>query len=381
VALQSLRGIAAAVVLMRHATLSYPIASKPITETLEIVLNSHAAVVVFFVLSGFVLSASLEGRRASFPAFAGFYAKRLFRIVPLLIVVTVLSAIFTIAAFSSVAVPGTTAFFSGLLTHGPLKPVVLILALAGMNSHFVPQNWTIAAELLVAPIFPVLFFAARSNWKTLGLMLAIGALASVAARPDAGWVAILYVNDFLIGIFVYLLWLRNVFALRHLWPAAIVALPLLLTARPLLVALHLPMVSIQNFHDAKTGLIEALSAAVIIYALASEGWITRHLSKKIPVFLGDISYSLYLVHLLVLVLLVRLFDRLGPSFNGQSALTKDFIMAACVFAVSVLAAIFFYYAVEMPFNRLGRRLAAFDKPARRQAFEIPATAITQRTRA
>jgi peptidoglycan/LPS O-acetylase OafA/YrhL len=143
--------------------------------------------------------------------------------------------------------------------------------------------------------------------------------------------------------------------------------------------LHLPMVNIDNFNDATTGLIEALSAAVIIYALASEGWITRHLSKKIPVFLGDISYSLYLVHLLVLVLLVRLFDRLGPSFNGQSALTKDFIMAACVFAVSVLAAIFFYYAVEMPFNRLGRRLAAFDKPARRQAFKIPGAVIGERS--
>lgn len=379
-ALQSLRGIAAAVVLIQHATACYPDPSGTSFE-LEVLFNSHAAVVVFFVLSGFVLSASLERRSASFAVFAAFYTKRLFRIVPLLIVMTVLGALFMISRFSAGDIPGTASIFSGNMRHGSLKAVDLVLGFAALNSHYVPQNWTILVELLIAPIFPVLFFIARSSSKALAVMLVIGTFASFAARSGGHWLPVVYANDFLIGISVYLLWFNKTFAPRHVGWAAIVAAPLLITARPWLILLHLPRVNPYSFHDPMTGLLEALSAAVIILALTSEGWVTRQLSRRIPVFVGDISYSLYLVHFLVMILLVRVFARLGPSFNGQSGLTKGAILAGSVLVVSLLASAVLFSAVEMPFNRLGKRLASFERSPPGQKSTLPSATNGERSKA
>jgi peptidoglycan/LPS O-acetylase OafA/YrhL len=73
--LQSLRGGAATIVLIHHCLRSvYP------TPTTEIVadraLDAQAAVVFFFVLSGYVLSASLSRKALSVPEIVGFYIRR-----------------------------------------------------------------------------------------------------------------------------------------------------------------------------------------------------------------------------------------------------------------------------------------------------------------
>jgi len=57
--LQSVRGIAALIVLIHHCTFYYT-DSERVRAFSELLLNAHAAVVLFYVLSGYVLSLSLK---------------------------------------------------------------------------------------------------------------------------------------------------------------------------------------------------------------------------------------------------------------------------------------------------------------------------------
>lgn len=102
--LDSIRGIAACVVVMFHCwlltsdafrnslnTLSTALHSVPdlVLYGLEKVLRSgHPAVMVFFVLSGFVLACSLGKKQTPY---VGYAVKRFFRIYPVFIVAVLAS--------------------------------------------------------------------------------------------------------------------------------------------------------------------------------------------------------------------------------------------------------------------------------------------------
>ena len=81
--LQSLRGLAALTVMIHHCSFYYIYAPGP-KKWAEVLFNAHAAVVVFYVLSGFVLYESLKASTITANAALRFYVRRLFRIYPAL---------------------------------------------------------------------------------------------------------------------------------------------------------------------------------------------------------------------------------------------------------------------------------------------------------
>ena len=80
VELQSLRGIAATAVLFGHVIGYYTIPDWLVI--LGKFSNGRAAVVVFFVLSGYVLTRSLRSSNFDLGAVTRFYVQRWFRIYP-----------------------------------------------------------------------------------------------------------------------------------------------------------------------------------------------------------------------------------------------------------------------------------------------------------
>ena len=74
-ALDVLRGIAAMMVLLGHCTLVYglPVQAR---QVLDIVLNQRAAVLIFFVLSGYVLTYAWLRLREEPRALYRFYLRR-----------------------------------------------------------------------------------------------------------------------------------------------------------------------------------------------------------------------------------------------------------------------------------------------------------------
>lgn len=90
--LQAARGLAAAVVVIHHCSYLYQ-TPVPFRLVMDILFNAHAAIVLFFVLSGYVLSASMLRRPVDTQSVVAFYVRRLFRIYPAVFVVSLLALI------------------------------------------------------------------------------------------------------------------------------------------------------------------------------------------------------------------------------------------------------------------------------------------------
>jgi peptidoglycan/LPS O-acetylase OafA/YrhL len=99
-----------------------------------------------------------------------------------------------------------------------------------------------------------------------------------------------------------------------------------------------------------------LLAAFIFGAATSDGALARTLGSGPLVWLGEVSYSIYMVHFPALLVVRRLWERLG--FAGWEASGKAMAFLATLALVIALAALLFY-AVERPVrthlrDRLGK---------------------------
>lgn len=100
--------------------------------------------------------------------------------------------------------------------------------------------------------------------------------------------------------------------------------------------------------------LSGIGAAIIIFVAVSSPWLGRLLELRLPLFLGRISYSLYLVHLPILIGFTHLlFGRLNQVWVEATALLV-------IFPVATLMNRF----VEIPSQRLGRILARENTPSR-----------------
>jgi peptidoglycan/LPS O-acetylase OafA/YrhL len=96
------------------------------------------------------------------------------------------------------------------------------------------------------------------------------------------------------------------------------------------------------------------------------GW----LRSAPPVFLGRISYSLYLLHMPVkeIVFNVVAVHALGMKFSEDNAFIAQALVFVGTLAVTVPLAWLSWRYIELPFVRLGRRLSPVrrDRPAEPQ---------------
>jgi peptidoglycan/LPS O-acetylase OafA/YrhL len=328
--LQSLRGIAAIVVMVHHGLRTL----KPdgwAWAASEVLLNAHGAVVIFFVLSGYVLSGSLARRGLDKASVSGFYVRRAFRIYPALWVGIALGTAYVIL-IRPLPAPELSAWMMGHYKPELLRPTIVVGSVIGSNNFLLPPAWTITIELLASLLLPGLVWAfARHRGLALVivLMLAlISAVSGVALRQVP-----FYLVHFAFG--VALACLPPLARLRPRGGAMLAALLLLLFTH---VVLHWEQ------YAWWLSLIEGLAATVLIAGIVGSDrpWL-RHRSL---VALGDWSYSIYLIHVPVAFSVAQLMDHaglVGASRNGWALL-----VAAVTTALTVpLAALVFHY-VERP---------------------------------
>ncbi|AMN41189.1 acyltransferase 3 [Rhodoplanes sp. Z2-YC6860] len=140
-------------------------------------LPAHAALMMFFVISGLVLRVSLEhGPQQPLPAALRFLTARVFRIYPIVVV--------------SMLVAG--------LAHGwhipadqsgggnPVTPATLIANLLLIDVSLNSTLWAIQLEVLMAPIIVLLYFVERrfGPWSLAAIALATSVLSFSGAW---GW--------------------------------------------------------------------------------------------------------------------------------------------------------------------------------------------------
>ncbi len=196
-------------------------------------------------------------------------------------------------------------------------------------------------------------------------MLAIAAAASFLAPHDGHGLPMVYAVDFCAGIGAYFRWARRPGNAADVSPfIGVMAAAVLIAATPLLDACGCPLVHPANFHDPVTSLIEGAAAAVLVFGLAASQRLGAVLSGRVFLLLGNISFSVYLVHFLLLAVFARLLARFVPAFDDLNMLMRGAVLGAIVLASSIAIAAVLWPWLELPANRFGHRLAGFIKTPR-----------------
>jgi peptidoglycan/LPS O-acetylase OafA/YrhL len=316
---------------------------------------------IFFVISGFVVTRSVLGKRfdtmRSFLAW--FYARRLVRIMPALLamlLVTILATqLFVPTSWLSNSIPvvGTAAFF-GLSN---------ILLATDTDSYFGPQagynpfthTWSLGVEEQFYLLFPLLLFPLlRSGGDPLRHKLLVRRvlLLSIASLLIAAWLPQRYAFYLILSRF----WELGAGMLLCLtlprWQAWVTAAPLrtpFTLAGIALVAAGLAIPESPRF-PFPLALLPVLGTTLLIALVATlpTAPLTRLFSLKPVVWLGLLSYSLYLWHWPVFVLF--------RWTTGLQTLPLQLTALAIAVALSILS----YRLLEQPL-RASPRIAAMPR--------------------
>lgn len=345
-ALTGIRGLAAFIVMLGHAELW--------SRSGGHAFPAQVAVDLFFVLSGFVISLTYlgEGGRGV-RDWAGYALARFARIYPLHLATAaalgVMGAVLTLRAGQ----PLPTAVYNlgqaaqELLLIAPL-PVV------GSDNVWNAPSWSIGIEWWVYfTLFPVLAIAGWRLSPRLAAALALLALGAIAvwltldteARVTRGWPALARgMAGFLAG---WAAWRLTVAPGRWTPPSWLAGA---LGVVVLVVAFAFAWLSVQPPWFCLPLL------AVLIYALAANpGGAGKLLGLPPLMWLGDISYSVYMLHVPVLLVMEKVGGE-GPALGGPLVW-----MAICT-AVSLLLGQLSYQLFERPAQKRIRGLRRAPKP-------------------
>jgi peptidoglycan/LPS O-acetylase OafA/YrhL len=372
--LESLRGLAALAVAVAHAFAmfrvdgSYWLWSIPFLHQTPMqklfmgvtaVLNPDFAVVLFFVLSGYVLTSSLERGvrgRSYLSLFGAYYIRRAFRLFPPMWFSILLCA--TAYYFIHIDAPSITPFFRSMAVPPSLAAVVgnIFLISFGVNS----VTWTMSVEVVGSVLLPVFWLVSRSS----------GAKGSFAVFVILVFTALVfrhynfrYVPCFQVGLLLALFPKLREPGKNGL---GVVVTVLLLTGLSRLFSSHWAILLVAN----------TLAAYLLIAAL-SVGSIERLgslLRVSLIRILGRVSYSFYLFHLLVFIVVLSLAERL-PVVSFPP-LWSTFIVGGVGLIASAIVAVVVYEFIEIPSIRIGKRLAsAISCPSARALSANPADPV------
>ena len=328
--LTSLRFFAAIWVVILHFSKELPFDPDGVTY---LVHNARAGVDLFFMLSGFIMAhCYLDGIARGDFAWGTYLRRRLARIYPLhLVTLLPFLALLGAASAGYVRLPHPEAYDATALL-----PNLLLLHAWGTTDHltFNYPSWSISAEWFAYLLFPGMALAVLRLRPLASLFVALAALGlawvlAEAVMPRAllrltyDFGVLRIVPAFLLGIAVYRLSLAHDVApwlLRPLLAATLAALALLFHALPS-PTLCVPLLALLIF------LLAGLDRLAPTTPFACQGLI----------YLGEISYSIYMVHALVDVFFFTIVERLWPATGPILASFVWIIGVGCVLILAALA--------------------------------------------
>jgi peptidoglycan/LPS O-acetylase OafA/YrhL len=341
-ALDGLRGLAATIVVVRHCYAATAIPDslrfRVLASPFALFLNADAAIQLFFALSGFVLAGSLLRNRH--PSDLAQYAiRRVMRIHPPY-AAGVLTAWAASLFFYRIPVFGSPWIAGPASVHLTTGQLLASLGFPGPAFGLLGVGWTLRIEMIFSGLLPVMLFVARSlHWGIVALFFGW----VVADSRVVGWP--LHGASFALGMIALLEGERIERAFSRASPAAhgaVVTFALLLYAAPLAL----------GFAIERSGLIvHGFAAFLLISAARFVPAVGALLAARPLRFLGRTSYSFYLLHMPVLILL-------APFVLGRAPILSFLTLAAAVLVVTLPLAALFFRWIERPSIRLGNRLCA-----------------------
>ncbi len=379
-AFDSLRGLAACSVIIGHLFMVMRGQQDAIYDRFfqwtrvvkqtpaDVLFQGHAAVVLFFVLSGFVLYLLLARAKLSMPAYV---AKRVVRLyVPYL-------AAIVLGIIGAHAVAGDTLdgfnswinkFWSWPVTWSSIGEHLLFIGQFNSDRYDF-TIWTLVHEMRISLVFPLIFLMVRRMrwWAALMPFVVASATMIVLRQPAvresmniAGFAAHGGLTAYVLTVHYMLAFAIGASLAHHRERlfAAYARLPV--RTRILLGVLTFMLYVYGGKALHITGLATMMpydwpmmaAAALLLVTAAAEPGFRRVLETSPCQYLGRISYSLYLFHPIVLLAMLH-------GFAGRMPLGWLLIATfGLCFVVSDLA----YRTIEQPAVELSR--AAADRVGR-----------------
>lgn len=358
--IDGLRAIAVIAVIINHI-------DRPIMPF------GYLGVDIFFVISGFVIIQSIDRRQyASFREYIfGFYNRRVKRLVPALCFCVVITSALVLLVISPDANLSVISVRTGITSLFGLSNLYLIRqssdyfgASAEMNVF--THTWSLGVEEQFYFIFPFLLWITglqkktKAGYKNTAIALVLLGVASFVyyiwlLRVNPVWAFYLMPTRFWelsIGAVLYLFTLRSNM-LADVYPRTAKYLHVV-SMILLIVALFLP--DTQLSQGAATFTVVILTAS-LIYSASRDSAAYKFLTLQPVVFLGLISYSLYLWHWSIL--------SISSLTIGVTLTTIPFLLG-----LILLLSVFSYYKIETPLRRTEWRFIKTTK------FSIPPLAYS-----
>ena len=363
VRLQSLRGIAALCVAVGHGFTvmrngrieDARFTLRPGNALLaagEVLIQPNTAVVLFYVLSGFVLGEALCRRTAASEVghLGAFAVRRFSRLLPVMWLSILFAAAVAILMHGA-AFAGTTPWFDQFSSVA-LSPAILLQNLLGLSHSINSVLWSIQVELAMIVLLPLMaWLSARTNlWVDTVVVIALnlGAIEFWGVTPTF----VLFIYCFYLGVALPK-FLSNATVARWLSHGlgVVAALALLLLVEYLYVSnrLWLPY----KF------LIDTLvSGYVIVFVLLRPDCTgALFLERPALVWLGDVPYSFYCYAMSVLLVVAWALLTIVPvpiatSDFGATGIVL-FSAILCV-AISLVIARISFALIEKPCMIIGR---------------------------
>lgn len=324
IVLDGLRGWAAALVALMHFPLD------ELTHSIPLIANGYLFVDMFFVLSGFVIAYVYSEQFST----VAFLRARGARLLPLYFATLIVGV-----GLEFVKLSGFFGHDGGFKppnsVEGLLHEVFLVHVLWWVpNTSYNPPNWSVAVEIYAYFIFALgCLFRRRLLLSTLIIVSIPSAFAiyNQGVLNDAHLLAVPRgLSGFAVGVFVYTAWGR-------------------LGGRgdlPFVADLSLLGIILYVWFGGSLVLQPAMLFGLMVLGIllgADKILMARFLRGHFSLWLGKISFTLYMVHYFI----AMRFDEIGEMLGRSIANDMVYLFIYCILALALSNVIFKYFEWPM----------------------------------
>jgi exopolysaccharide production protein ExoZ len=325
--LQCCRGIAAVMVLMAHANLMI---NKKMFSGAFII--GWSGVDFFFILSGFIIY-YISSRYVGKPgALSAYLSKRLIRVYPVYWLYTLgfLTLNYLLLKFIGKGIIDWISLdFTGVLRSLLLYPTHVSKG----EMPIIPVAWTLSFEIIFYIIFGVYILTIKKTFQfiiivwMLFVALSSCKIIDVTLNPLLSTICNAKNIEFIYGCIIAELTLRN-----KILENRSIALSIFIAGIVLLTISWINEMTHFSYFPKMDSLNFGIPYSLIIYGLISlETSNSNSKTKRLLVYLGDASYSIYLIHYISIIILSVLLKRIiHNDYQIFIIITVILIITGCI---------------------------------------------------